>query len=268
MNYCSYFIEDKALFGSYPTQDIVNELENNNVKYFVNLTYNDEKKIILYKTKYNYIHYPIKDRKHPDDYINFSIFIIKLCNIISRLKNQEKLFLHCKGGHSRSGLVVSCILCYMYNITPSESLQKTSIYHKQRPILKDKWKKINTTLTVNQIKFLYKFFEPLYFYKKYKTGLNLGFSNLSPHDVKIYDNEKYTVYNNAEEAINFLKKNENNDVNIIYYKILTLKIDQHPNIKNNLLNTGLRPIIEKYTDNTLGLCLCKIRYEFFSNIHI
>ena len=35
MDYCSYFIPDKALFGSYPTTDRAKELENNGVtKYF------------------------------------------------------------------------------------------------------------------------------------------------------------------------------------------------------------------------------------------
>ena len=38
MNYCSYFIKDKALFGSYPTQQSVEELEQEGVRYFVDLT--------------------------------------------------------------------------------------------------------------------------------------------------------------------------------------------------------------------------------------
>ena len=36
--YCSYFIKDKCLFGSYPNAHRVNELENEGVKYFIDLT--------------------------------------------------------------------------------------------------------------------------------------------------------------------------------------------------------------------------------------
>ena len=38
MNNCSYFIKDRAMFGSYPTQEAVQELEHEGVIYFVNLT--------------------------------------------------------------------------------------------------------------------------------------------------------------------------------------------------------------------------------------
>ena len=46
MDYCSYFIKDKAIFGSFPTQESVYELENEGVKYFVDLTDNDKEKKI------------------------------------------------------------------------------------------------------------------------------------------------------------------------------------------------------------------------------
>ena len=38
MNRSSYFIPNKALFGSYPSQSAVTELENEGVCLFVNLT--------------------------------------------------------------------------------------------------------------------------------------------------------------------------------------------------------------------------------------
>jgi hypothetical protein len=35
MERSSYFIKDKALFGSYPTQESVEELEKEGVRYFI-----------------------------------------------------------------------------------------------------------------------------------------------------------------------------------------------------------------------------------------
>ena len=44
MDTCSYFIENKCLFGCYPnSEDVYNELVNCGVKYFVDLTTNKEK---------------------------------------------------------------------------------------------------------------------------------------------------------------------------------------------------------------------------------
>lgn len=57
MNRCSYFIQNKALFGSYPTQESVLELEEHGVRYFVDLTHNGEKNTTPYETKYKYIRF-------------------------------------------------------------------------------------------------------------------------------------------------------------------------------------------------------------------
>ena len=82
MEKSSYFIENRAMFGSFPTQESVDLLEKEGVRFFINLTNNYEKKITPYKTKYNYINYPIKDRHTPINNKTFSQFIIKLSNII------------------------------------------------------------------------------------------------------------------------------------------------------------------------------------------
>lgn len=98
MNLSSFFIKDKALFGSFPTQTAVNELEAENVKFFIDLTHNTEKKITPYCTKYTYINYPITDRQVPDDLISFSKFIITTSKIIKELRKHEKVYIHCRGG--------------------------------------------------------------------------------------------------------------------------------------------------------------------------
>ena len=46
MEYASFFITDKALFGSFPTQAQVEELESTGVRYFVDLTNPNESKIV------------------------------------------------------------------------------------------------------------------------------------------------------------------------------------------------------------------------------
>ena len=49
MDNCSYFLNNKAYFGSYPTQESVEILEEHGVRIFVDLTTLSESKIIPYK---------------------------------------------------------------------------------------------------------------------------------------------------------------------------------------------------------------------------
>jgi predicted NAD-dependent protein-ADP-ribosyltransferase YbiA (DUF1768 family) len=294
MDRCSYFIKDKAMFGAFPTQEAVDELEGVGVKFFVNLTYDHEKKIIPYKTNYEYINYPIMDRKIPQNWKNFAKFIIKISNIILNLKTGECLYLHCKGGHGRSGVVVSCLLCYMFKIIPPNALKYTNICHKNRSVMREKWRKMGSPQTLYQKTFVHKFFEPLYFYKAFNFGHTAGFSNFSLHKVVIpfvgtfptseeafhaskdlENNEYIEKQNNSkivEEKISLNWEEKKEDVMM---NILKLKISQHENIRGNLLNTGLRPIVE-YTrendykgyslikdENILGKLLTKLRNELY-----
>ena len=67
MDKSSYFIENRALFGSFPDQSSVTELEKEGVRVFVNLTYDHEKKISPYQTNYQKISFPIPDIEVPEN---------------------------------------------------------------------------------------------------------------------------------------------------------------------------------------------------------
>lgn len=270
MNHCSYFIKDKAMFGSFPTQESVNELEQEGVRYFVDLTDNEiETKIIPYTTKYNYINFPIKDNSVPKDWIVFSKFIIRISKVIKEeLKTNEKIYIHCRGGHGRSGVVVSCLLCFMFDLSQREALDYTTLCHKNRTVMRDKWRKIGSPQTSMQKKFVFKFFQPLKIYHTYKNSISIGFSNISPHPVDINGE----IFENSELAIKaeFEKNFDNNKIEVIK-EILQLKFDQNPNIRKNLINTGLRPLVYNSNKNTtnnkniLGKILTKIRNKYYEN---
>jgi predicted NAD-dependent protein-ADP-ribosyltransferase YbiA (DUF1768 family) len=301
MNKCSYFIKDKALFGSYPEQHEVDELELNGVRYFVNLTQSFESKIIPYKTKYNYISFPITDRRIPSNWNEYSKFIIFISNIITSLQGTNKLFLHCKGGHGRSGIVVACILCYILKINPIKALEKTQKYHSRRITMKDKWRHIGSPQTKYQKDFVCRFNEPLIFFRTFSNKYTDGFSLFSNHPINIeLTNELNlpnidtinSIFPNAQSAIEAYKdpKNKNyidhikNNKNPLFIpiptmirndwieikryimkKIILLKLNQYPIIRYNLLGTGLRPIVyySKTRDTLPGELLTEIRNELY-----
>ena len=273
MNNCSFFIKDKALFGNYPSDEEVEIYEENNVRYFVNLTCEEYEKLQNYKisntsTKINYY---IKDRSFPKNIQTFSSFIIYICNIIKNLKDNEKMYIHCRGGHGRSGLVVACILCYLNNITTKLALELTTEYHNNRPNLKEKWKKIGSPQTYGQKKFVINMFKPMYFYKAYKSGPTIGLSNFSKHSITT----NLGVFHNSEAAFHATKDPNNTkfvnklkDIEKAYnaklfgskfepkdseweknkVKIMSLilleKVKQNDDIKETLLKSGLRIIVQ------------------------
>tara|TARA_B100000401_G_scaffold92330_1_gene59032 strand:+ start:8293 stop:9222 length:930 start_codon:yes stop_codon:yes gene_type:complete len=273
MNYCSFFIKDKALFGSYPNKESFQQLYDNNIRYFVDLTNVKERKD-LYDYKSNeitYYNYQINDKKYPENIITFIKFIIQISETIKNLKNNEKIYIHCKGGHGRSGILVACLLCYIYNIKPQEALDKTTKYHSDRLIMRDRWRKIGSPQTYHQKSFVVKLFKNLYFFKAFKKGKTMGFSNFSFHD--IYDSKLNVKCSNSECLFHIYKYPDdkkhidkmldlhnplkckiyadkldgstdwdNKKLDIMKY-ILQLKIQQHSDIKENLMNTGLRNII-------------------------
>jgi len=310
MNTSSYFIKDKALFGSFPTQESVSELEEQGVRYFVDLTTPEEKekKLTMYTTRYNYINYPIHDRHVPTNWHTYANFIIKVCKIIKNLKSDEKIYIHCRGGHGRAGITVASILCHLFHLSPEDALKYTTKCHSNRKNIKDKWRKIGSPQTYSQKKFIYKFFFPLNFYKTYKNSNTFGFSNFSPHKVFIKD---IGIFANSEAALHAYKNLddkeyvtslinsksglisrylgnqitpntfwEENKIKIME-NILRLKIEQNPIVKENLLKTGLRPLIEHTKDdafwgdngdgtgkNILGKLLSKIRNKYYEKMEL
>ena len=212
MDTSSYFIKDKCLFGCYPTVNGIKELVKEGVILFIDLTTENEKlRLNVYNTDKKYISFPIKDRYIPINLNKFTEFIIQICDIIKNLKDGEKIYLHCKGGHGRAGLVVSCILSYIYNISGEESIMKTNIFHSNRKIMRDKWRLLGSPQTFKQKEFIIRMFKPIYI------------TNVHIH------NTYYFLNNNALFNIVY-KNNVYKNINRCYYSL------KNPKLSNRLIN--------------------------------
>jgi len=263
MDNCSFFIDDVALFGSFPSQKDVFELENNGVRYFINLTYEDEKKIKPYITHYKYISFPLADRNVPDDNFKYSVFINKVVNLILSVKKGDIIYIHCKGGHGRSGVVVSCILCVLYNWKAKKSLKYTNIKHNERLNMKSFWRRIGSPQTKQQKDFVMDFYKPLCI-------------NSIPI---LCLNSKSTVIMNKNKFNNIVVlylKNRNHcdsyNYKLLLY-IIFLKVIQNKDVLKTLLNTFSRPLlyIPEYNEpilSNLHIVLMYIRYNLFNTFNI
>lgn len=295
MDKCSYFVRERALFGCFPTQEAVDELENEGVRYFVNLTYDDESLIVPYTTQYTRIDYPIPDRSIPTDWGTFAQLILRLSDITFNLPPGQRLYLHCKGGHGRSGVVVACLLIQMFNLMPETALEKTSKCHSRRKVMRPKWRKLGSPQTRSQKLFVERFFEPLCFYRASRSGPTAGFSNFSPHTVEISGfglfptseaaRQAYRAPEDAEYVRRLEVSRTPHSAKLMGSKILPSaewyrnrernlrvivenKFRQHPELLANLMRTGLRPIVERkgsteFDRNMLGRVLTEVRNAFY-----
>ena len=279
MDRCSQFIKNRALFGSFPTQDSINELEHAGVRYFIDLTTGVEDKTTPYQTKHTYMKYPIVDRRTPQNWKSFAVFIIKVANIISNLKDGDMIYVHCKGGHGRSGVVVASLLCHIFGMTASMALERTTKCHNKRSIMRDKWRSLGSPQTSSQKSFVHRFFEPLYFYRAYKTGRISGLPNFSRHQVTIPDlgtfptaeaafqasknptnkdyiemqkNSKSPVHSKHIGKSVYLRKDWEEVKDSVMYEILRCKFEQNTDAYFNLVNTCIRPLVSHTSDPYWG----------------
>lgn len=214
MDRANWFIENRALFGSFPTQESVEELESLGVRYFLDLTRPYETGAIPYKTNYNYERYPIFDHSCPLDRISFGRLIVKYGKIITNLHSGDLVYIHCRGGHGRSGLVASCLLSWIFKISPQEAMDTASKYHSQRMIMREKWRIMGVPQTRIQKNFVLSFFKPLYITRQRNLSLATIFEGI---DTNASVEEIFTM---------LLEKFKNNN-----------------NLITDLLNTGLSKIV-------------------------
>ena len=272
---CSEFIHGKALFGSYPSQEDVEALEELGVRVFINLTDPEKEQLPEYKTEHTYIKYVITDHGVPEDNRNYAKFIVHICDVLRDLAMEERIYLHCKGGHGRSGLVVASIIAYYYQKHPNEAISHTCYYHSQRPNIREKWKLLGSPHNKIQKTFVGRFFRQLKYGKDSQSKFTLCLDNSSPHEVVIPDvgtfKNAYFAFQyfkapNNEKYVQELLKGSYRKELLVYtskkvwqqnkryymYVVLKHKFTQHPELRENLLNTGLRYFRKISTNNYWG----------------
>lgn len=157
----SFFYKDIGMFGSYPSRQKIKRLYSLGVRIMIDLTMPDDLILERYSSRNCKVYFnidcfsfPIKDKSIPENSALFCKFILW---IISLLNSGQKLYIHCRGGHGRSGLVVTCILCKMFNLHPRIAFQIMRDSHDQRINLREKWKYVHP-MNGDQKNFVYNLF--------------------------------------------------------------------------------------------------------------
>ncbi len=147
---------DQAYFGACPTQDQVNELEEWGVDIIINLTYDTEKKLSVYNTSRELINWPIPDRGAPSNKAEFCTLVLYLARMLGEGK---KIYVHCKAGHGRSGIITAALIAVTQQIPIREAMELTTQYHSERTNMRPYWKRVGSPQTSSQKRFLYSVFK-------------------------------------------------------------------------------------------------------------
>lgn len=162
MDFCSDMYGGVGFFGGYPNEEEFRELLRAKVTTFVDLTTPREKRNLAFvysvPDERTYLSFPVLDNQVPK---NRRLFLALVHDVAHRLQKGEKVYMHCRGGHGRSGILVASLLCYLHNIQPSQAIQRATLYHSRRPNLKAKWKDTSCPQMHRQQKFVLDLFQPI-----------------------------------------------------------------------------------------------------------
>ena len=258
----------KSFFGGYPTQNEVHELQKElQISVFVDLTSGYESMTTPYTTDCTYIKYYIMDKGIPKNIIKFTSMIYNIINLIKT----RNVYIHCKGGHGRSGIVVACLLVILKSLSPEQAILETTRIHNERKNMKQIWRQMGSPQTTYQKNFVINYFKPYYinvnnclhvYHLQIFTIPNFDYFISIEHAMRYFlhitDNDKIKNILNIRTEEDKKRINYNTIFNIIYYKI-----KNNIYILSKLLYTGMRPVI--YNNKIVEKAVNELREHFYIN---
>lgn len=234
--------KNKVYFGPFPNQLMIDRLIDEKFDLVVNLTmyneniYNEnekeEDKIMYRIPKNKYIAYPIKDNDIPECPISYCSLILKLKQYY---EENKKIYIHCRGGHGRSGMVSTSLFI---SLKPDKNIKSViediNSSHINRTILRNKWKKKSAPFNYTQYSFILKIHKNIYININNKHYGWLVFNDKLEYKDKSY----YNIY---DFFMNTSCDKEEKDSFIESYFLN--KINSNKDIECKLYLTYLRNIV-------------------------
>jgi len=133
-------LNENIYFGKYPCNEVLEDLNKLDIQLIVNLTTINEN-LDSYNTIIPIINKPITDRKILKDNE-----LIEFIEILQKYKFKP-IYIHCKGGHGRSGVVAGYLYGIINNLPYSKVLEELKIAHNRRKIVNTKCRKLGCPQT-------------------------------------------------------------------------------------------------------------------------
>jgi hypothetical protein len=85
----------------------------------------------LVGNKLQYLHFPIEDQNIP----SHKVFVQHMTLLLELLLQGKNIFIHCLGGHGRTGTYVAALLMIMYGLDSRQAIYYTQYFHNLRRIV-------------------------------------------------------------------------------------------------------------------------------------
>lgn len=159
-SFCSVYKVNHVYFGGYPTERWFQELRDFGITVFIDLTTPLERRSLPFTYDFaSTIFYPIRDNHVPSNMESFRRLVVKIADMIQ--SGREKIYIHCKGGHGRSGLLIASLMCYLDHLSPYDALDKTTFIHSIRKEMKNKYRNRRCPDNYQQQRFVMDLFRPV-----------------------------------------------------------------------------------------------------------
>lgn len=161
--FCSVLLPDSIYFGGFPDDDMIRQMIDGGFTHIVNLTMAQEMDGIQYDPgTMQAARFPIRDHGIPDDPLDYCCFVTHLSRLWSTTPNL-KLYIHCRGGHGRSSvLCVSLMLSLGKSLTLHEAIHRVNEAHRQRVLLREKWRARHLPFNHQQHSFLHRMHKTIF----------------------------------------------------------------------------------------------------------
>ena len=149
-DYCNWVIPKRLMCGTYPWVDkpyfkhnFPTEFEaisnmkaiiDDGVNTFISLQIEEPEYpryapfALTLNSNAQFIHFPLTDNTTPQH----STFVKHLSLILEKLKDGRNIYIHCAGGHGRTGIYIACILMILYGFSAKYAMYYTQHFHNMR----------------------------------------------------------------------------------------------------------------------------------------
>ena len=142
-DYCNWVIPGRLMCGPYPGRDNVNfksdqeakdniqSILNDGITFFICLQEEEPstpKYVSMLPKSIPWLHYSIVDHIIP----SHKEFLEHIFTILQLLRDGHNIYIHCAGGHGRTGTYVACLLMIIYGISSKHALYYTQYLHNLR----------------------------------------------------------------------------------------------------------------------------------------
>lgn len=139
---------DQIYFGKYIDHDVLTELQDVGIDLIVDTTTQQDELQPYQHGGISRIHFPIPDM----DVVSDANVIELIHWLTPGILKGGKVYIHCKGGHGRSGVIAACLYGYMYKTSGVTALEVVYKAHQERQVMKDMWRELGCPQTHSQKK--------------------------------------------------------------------------------------------------------------------